>query len=116
MFGGHLPDNDDFTLSLLTNDEVLSVLRVNPSNVQIMQRGDQRTWLVENADLDERYLAIFNLGDQPTTIETKRALIGDAPRYAIRDLWSKTDIGTIDSTFTQQLAPHASALFRLRPA
>lgn len=25
MFGGHLPDNDDFTLSLMTNDEVLAV-------------------------------------------------------------------------------------------
>lgn len=116
MFGGHLPDNDDFTLGLLTNEEVLNVLRVNPTYVEISTRGDQRIWLVIDEDADDHYLAIFNIGDQPTTVETELYFIGDAPRYAVRDLWSKTDLGTIDNTFSQQLAPHASKLFALRPA
>ncbi len=115
MFGGHLPDNDEFTLSLLTNDEVLNVMRANYGSVQILQQGDLRTWLVEDADSDTRYLALFNIGDQAATLETNLTLVGSADRYAIRDLWSKSDLGTVQGTMSQKIAPHAAKLFRLRP-
>ena len=32
MFGGNLPDNDTFTLDLITNHEVLAVLRDSRNN------------------------------------------------------------------------------------
>ena len=115
MFGGHLPDNDAFTLSLMTNDEVLNVMRARYGSVQILQQDDQRTWLVNSADSDDKYLALFNIGDAATTIETKLALIGDAARYSVRDLWAKADMGTIAGNWSQTLAPHAAKFFRLRP-
>jgi alpha-galactosidase len=99
----------------LTNDEVLNVLRINCGGVQIFKQGDQRIWLVENADSDDKYLALFNIGDQADIVETQLVMIGDAAAYDVRDLWSKTDIGSMDGNWSQGLAPHSAKLYRLRP-
>ncbi|MBA3873821.1 MAG: glycoside hydrolase family 27 protein [Anaerolineae bacterium] len=115
MFGGHLPDNDDFTLGLLTNGEVLKVLQTSSDNKQLFQHGGQIAWLANSSESDDQYLALFNIGDQTAMVETNLALIGQAARYEARDLWSKTDVGTIKGNFSQALAPHASKIFRLSP-
>lgn len=47
MFGGHLPDNDDFTLSLLTNDEVVAVDQKASSSEQLFANGNQVAWVAE---------------------------------------------------------------------
>ena len=75
----------------------------------------KRIWLVENADSDDKYLALFNIGDQADIVETQLVMIGDAAAYDVRDLWSKTDLGIIDGNWSQGLAPHAAKLYRLRP-
>ena len=49
MFGGDLPSNDDFTLSLLTNDEVLNVDQNSRHSRQLFQRGDQIAWISDAA-------------------------------------------------------------------
>ena len=41
MFGGHLPDNDEFTLNLITNDEVLTVNQKASASKELFTRGDQ---------------------------------------------------------------------------
>jgi hypothetical protein len=35
--------------------------------------------------------------------------------YAVRDLWSQTDMGMVQERWSQTLAPHASRLYRLQP-
>ncbi len=116
MFGGHLPDNDDFTLGLLTNDEVLRVLKASKDNRPLFQQGDQVAWRAKSSDSDDTYLALFNIGDQTTTVETDLAQVSSAARFDVRDLWGKTNLGTMEGKLSQQLAPHAASLFRLRPA
>ena len=49
MFGGDLPSNDDFTLSLLTNDEVLAADQNATRSRQLFQRGDQVAWTSDAA-------------------------------------------------------------------
>jgi alpha-galactosidase len=115
MFGGHLPDNDDFTLNLLTNEEVLRILQASTDNHQLFQQGDQVAWLAKSSDSDSVYLALFNIGDQLTTIEVDLASVDSASGYNVRDLWSKIDLGAFQGKYSQQLAPHAAALFRLNP-
>ncbi len=115
MFGGHLPDNDDFTLGLLTNDEVLRVLQASKDNRPLFQRGDQVAWLAKSSDSDDHYLALFNIGDQTTTVEADLAQVSSAARFDVRDLWGKTDLGMVQGKLSQQLAPHVGSLFRLRP-
>ncbi len=115
MFGGDLPSNDAFTLSLMTNDEVLKIHKSSHANNELFQYGDHIGWIAKSNDSDDHYLALFNIGDETATVGVDINLIGNSARYAVRDLWNKTDMGVADSKIQQVLAPHASKLYRLRP-
>ena len=114
MFGGDLPGNDDFTLSLLTNDEVLQVHRASQNNRQLFQKGDHIAWIAKSTASDDQYLALFNIGDESSVVEVDLSLLGNNVSYNARDLWSKTDVGSVQGKWSQQIAPHAAAFYRLR--
>ena len=97
MFGGDLPTNDAFTLSLLTNDEVLAANQHGDAAHQLFARGDQIAWR------SGPYLAVFNTGEAPADIVIEET----AP---LRDLWNHQSI----AGHTIHLAPHAAGLYRVR--
>ena len=68
MMGGDLPQCDAFTLSLLSNPEVIAVDQHSRDNRPIL-RGDFTVWAAETADGKDRYLAVFNLGESSGTLE-----------------------------------------------
>ena len=84
MFGGDLPGNDDFTLSLLTNDEVLAVDQHGANSHQLFARENQVAW-VSDAPGGGKFLGVFNTGEQPAAdsrrLERPRAWPG-RPRCA----------------------------------
>src|SRR6185312_11141046 len=63
MFGGHLPDNDEFTLNLITNAEVLAVNQKAVSSKELFTKGDQVAWIATLPGSTAKYLAVFNTGD-----------------------------------------------------
>lgn len=67
MFGGDLPSNDAFTLSLLNNPEVLKVNQQSGGNRQLFRTAGQVAW-VADAPGGGKYLAVFNLNDQFDTL------------------------------------------------
>ncbi|MDE7376610.1 MAG: NPCBM/NEW2 domain-containing protein [Muribaculaceae bacterium] len=62
MFGGDLPSNDEFTNSLLTNEEVLRMHRTSTNNRQLSRQGDAVVWAAEDPETGDRYAALFNVG------------------------------------------------------
>lgn len=64
MFGGDLPSNDAFTLSLLTNKEVLAVHRRSTNNRQLFRRTDLVAWTADDPQTGDKFLALFNAQDQ----------------------------------------------------
>jgi alpha-galactosidase len=62
MFGGHLPSNNAFTLSLLNNPEVIAVDQQSSNNRQVFRTDDKVAW-VADAPNGGKYLAVFNLND-----------------------------------------------------
>jgi alpha-galactosidase len=59
MFGGHLPWNDTFTLSLITNDEVLAVNQFSTGNRRLFCTNDIVAWIADVPESSDRYLALF---------------------------------------------------------
>jgi hypothetical protein len=115
MFGGDLPSNDDFTLSLLSNDEVLAADQTGTHSRQLFLRGDQIAWTSDAATPNTRYLAVFNVGDQaPLEIRVNWSELGLPATCALRDLWEKKELGRVKDGYTFKLPPHASGLYRLR--
>ncbi len=78
MFGGNLPKNDDFTLSLLTNDEVLAVNQKSANNRQVFNRDNQIAWVADVPDSKDKYVAIFNASPAPAP-STRRGPRPPAP-------------------------------------
>ena len=117
MFGGHLPDNDQFTLSLITADEVLAVNQKAGASKELFTRGNQVAWVAELPGSPAKYLAIFNIGDGgEEQIQVKWSELGLSGAAAVRDLWAKKDLGAAADGQTFGVAPHASAFYQIAPA
>ena len=71
FFGGNLPDNDPFTLSLLTNKAVLDVLGKSKNNRPLYNDADKAAWTADGLDGSTKYLALFNKADQRPAVEEK---------------------------------------------
>lgn len=69
MFGGNLPDNDAFTLSLLTNKNVLKVLNASTNNKPLFRDNEKAAWIADDPKTGAKYLAVFNIADQQEIIE-----------------------------------------------
>jgi alpha-galactosidase len=120
MFGGNLPGTDDFTLSLITNDEVLAVDQRTTDGRQLFRHDDLIAWVADVPDSSDKYLALFNAQDRkpdaPTAgvavpVELKDIGFNDSCR--VRDLWKQTDLGTIKGRFAPVIAFHSAGLYRM---
>ena len=113
MFGGDLPTNDKFTLSLLTNDEVLEVTRNSAKNKQLKAENGLIVWTADVPRTEDRYVAFFNINDGITSdISVTLAELGVVGNYMVKDLWSKENKGAVSNKFTVSVKPHASVLVR----
>ncbi len=81
MMGGNMPDNDDFTLSLLTNDEVLAVDQHSMGGHQLFRNDDLIAWVADMPQSTDKYLALFNANDPPESHQN-----GDRPDPAGREI------------------------------
>jgi alpha-galactosidase len=73
MFGGDLPSNDAFTLSLLTNKDVLAMHSNSRNNRQLFRKNDLVAWTADDPKTGDKYLAVFNAQDQDLLPETAAA-------------------------------------------
>jgi alpha-galactosidase len=115
IFGGDLPSADAATLELLTNREVLDVNQYSSNNWPVLERGNVRVWLADAPDGEDKYAAVFNLGDASETIRldwTELGVLSANP--AVRELWQHKNLGRQKNLETT-LRPHASALYRVSP-
>jgi hypothetical protein len=69
MFGGNLPDNDQFTLDLITNREVLAVHRRSRDNRLLVDDGERLAWIADDAESGDKYVAAFYVDRKPIAVE-----------------------------------------------
>jgi hypothetical protein len=112
MFGGHLPETDPYTLSLITNAEVLAVNQNSANNEQVV--GGRRTvWLADAPGSSDKYLAVFNrTTDAQTPTEVRLSDLG-VGRARVRDLWLHQNLGPVEGIFAPILPAHGAGLYRL---
>ena len=96
MVGGDLPQNDEWTLSLLTNDEVIAVNQQGANPRLLEKTDDFRLWASDAPD-GGLYLAGFNLSDEEKSFALPLAELG-MENAATRDLWAHADPGPAPET------------------
>jgi alpha-galactosidase len=115
MFGGNLPDNDEFTLSLLTNREVLEVNRHSINNKQLFRENDNIVWTADDPETGDKFVALFNTSDSqvPVEISVKFEQLGLTGTHSVRDLWVDHNLGKFANVFAVKINSHGAGLYRI---
>jgi len=71
MFGGDLPSNDEFTLALISNKEVLYVNQRSANGKELFRKNDLIAWSADDPKTGDKFLALFNASDQKAIDESK---------------------------------------------
>ena len=117
ILSGDIIRLDDFTLSLLSNDEVLEVDQdpLGKGGLRVAKDGDLEAWAKEMED-GTKAVGLFNRGEFQTPVIVKWSDLGINGRQTVRDLWRQKDLGTFDAQFAASVGRHGVVLIRLRPA
>jgi alpha-galactosidase len=128
MIGADLTKLDDFTLSLLTNDEVLAVNQSSSNNHELFHRDDFYGWVADVPGSADKYLALFNTRPKPeasmqapeaasvsAAVTVKLAELGFTNARNIRNLWTHQDLGSITNEFAPVINVHGAGVYRVSP-
>lgn len=117
LIGCDLTQIDDFTMSLLTNDEVLDVNQ-DPLGKQASKVGGSGTIEVWAKDMEDgsKAVGIFNRGRAEATGTAQFSELGIQGKQVVRDLWRQQDVGTFENEYHTQVPGHGVVLVRIRPA
>ncbi len=114
LLGCDLTQLDDFTLNLLTNDEVLAVNQ-DPLGRQarrIDKQGPQEIWSKAMAD-GSLAVGLFNRGELPVDVKVTWQQLGlDGPQRT-RDLWRQQDLGVFPESYVHSIGRHGVILLRV---
>ena len=146
IMGGNMPKNDEFTLSLMTNDEVLAVDQNSLNNHQLFNTNNQVAWVADVPGSKDKYLALFNTlpapaprgrrggfggapgaaatnapaadasATEPKSISVSLSDLGLTGPVKVRDLWNHKELGVATGTFAQTINSHGAGIYRLQPA
>ncbi len=116
ILGANLTDMDPWTMSLLENREVIAVDQRSTGARQVLSADGTVVWLSrpETRQMShDWYVAVFNLQSAARTVVLPwKSLSLSGRRYAIRDLWSRQDLGPA-TILRARLPAHGAALYLL---
>jgi alpha-galactosidase len=114
MFGGNLPDNNAFTLSLITNAAVLAINQNSRNNREVYNSNGIIAWSANPEDSDDIYLGLFNTTDSDSDVVIafkELAIMGST--YAALDLWQDKDLNTLQDSISLTINKHGARVLRL---
>ena len=109
--GDDLTQLDSLGLQLLTNDAVIAVDQSGVPGTQI-QGGNTPVW-ASSIGNGVYYVALFNLGSSSGSVTVNWSSLGFTGLADIRDLWSNSDLGTANGSYSASLNSHASQLIKV---
>jgi len=128
LIGCPIDQLDDFTLNLITNDEVIEINQDplgNPGRFIKEQNGVQ-VW-IKQLENNEQAVGLFNVdgfmetpqsffrwGDEkPKTFNLNFQEMGLGEKYKIRDVWRQKDLGEFEGNFSTEIPHHGVIFIRL---
>jgi hypothetical protein len=115
MVGANLPDNDAWTLALLTNPEVIAVNQDalgQPAQRLTNSLAGVEIWTRKLAD-KSLAVGVFNRSKVAVPVNLVWHDLGLRAKPAVRDLWLRQDLGR-QTNFTAEIPPHGCVLLRVK--
>ncbi|HEY4328325.1 MAG TPA: putative Ig domain-containing protein, partial [Phycisphaerae bacterium] len=114
LLGCDLTKLDAFTVSLLTNDEVLAVNQdaLVKQAVHASRRGQLEVFRKELED-GSIAVGLFNRGATEAAVTASWSDLKLSGKRAVRDLWRQKDLGSFEDSFTSPVNPHGVVLVKI---
>lgn len=111
MVGADLPKNDEFTLKLLTNQDVLELQTKSHCAHQLFRTEEEVAWLAPWKNGAGCYLALFNISEYDKDIEINLADY-ELENYTIaKELWSQSTYD-VEQILKARVKKHGAVIYR----
>ena len=112
MLGCEMSDMDEWTISLLTNEAVIKMLKNRRNPHQVLRTYDLIAWKAE--DDEYQYVAFFNTASKSDTFVLPFENLDLSGTYEVQDMWSGEVIGEADAKLYAEVESHGAKLYRLK--
>ena len=116
LIGCDLTRIDEFTLSLLTNDEVIEIDQdpLGKGAGCIAEGDDWEVWARPMAD-GSVAAGLYNKSAREQTVAFDMEKAGLMCKWRVRDVWRQEDVGVFAGSYEASVPGHATHLVRLTP-
>lgn len=117
ILSGDITRLDDFTLSLLTNDEIIEVDQdaLGKPGYRVTKVGDAEVWIRQLED-GSHAVGLFNRSKNYMNISAFWKDLGISEKQKVRDLWRQKDLGSFKDRFTAGVPAHGVVMVRMWPS
>lgn len=117
IFSGDITRLDEYTLSLLTNDEVIEVDQdpLGKPGYRVSKIEDIEVWIKHMED-GSIAAGLFNRGEKETKVTALWSDLGLSGEQNVRDLWRQKDLGKYKEKFSAKVARHGVVMVRIWPS
>jgi alpha-galactosidase len=116
ILGCDLTKLDDFTLNLITNDEVIEVDQDALGKMgNQTQLGPYTIALVKDLEDGSKAVGFFNLGPKKEKLQFILSNIGIHGKQKIRDIWRQKDLGDFENVFPAEINSHGVIFLKMSP-
>jgi hypothetical protein len=117
ILGADLTKLDDFTLALITNDDVIAVDQASTHNHELFHRAGFFAWIADVPGSPDKYLALFNTRNEGSAaVPVKWSELGWNKASQLRNLWTHEALVPVSNEFAPVIPAHGAGLYRVSPA
>ncbi|HBA50867.1 MAG TPA: alpha-galactosidase [Lachnospiraceae bacterium] len=116
MVGAELTKLDEWTFSLLTNQEILNMMRESCHGTQIRRTDDMAVWKSKDEESGSIYLALFNLSDKDTELSISLSELDEdfeTEEPVLYELWDKTESIADRQKVAAEVEAHGVKVYRI---
>jgi alpha-galactosidase len=114
IFSGDIARMSDFTLSLLTNNEVIDIDQdaLGKPGYRVSKTGELEVW---KRELEDGSIAVglFNRGEGKVKVTALWSDLGISGKKMVRDVWRQKDLGKFSNSFTAKVPRHGVVLVKI---
>jgi len=114
LIGCDMSNLDQFTLDLLTNDDVLAVDQdpLGKAATVKAKKGTTEVWARPLFD-GTLAVALFNRGKNPAQVTANWSELGLQGQQPVRDLWQRKELGSFNNSFAAEVPPHGAVMLKI---
>ncbi|MFA6128131.1 MAG: NPCBM/NEW2 domain-containing protein [Bacteroidales bacterium] len=114
IYSGDMVRLDEFTLNVLTNDEIIEVDQdpLGKPGYRVNKKGDLEVW---KRDLEDGSIAVglFNRGESPALVTATWSDLGISGKLKVRDLWRQKDLGKFTIQYAEMVGRHGVVMVKI---